>query len=296
MSICFDHITEEDVVAPSIGSGSVATFLEERLERVQALLGERSILEATLTTMEGLSPDPVNGPALLTYLREGILANDGRTEIRSALRALARALQPRTYLEIGTRRGWSLAQVAAECPHVRAWAVDMWIPAYGAVSNPGPGFVHEELERVAPGFEGRCHYIDGNSHDVLPLFLGDPGAYPRTPEELAVMRQSESRPRCFDLVTVDGDHTAVGAWWDLCDVMPHVALGGAVVFDDLLDSSDERLGDVARCARPGRAAAPSDLKPSLLDVWRKIQGHFPNFLYLERLDARPPLGIAVRMG
>jgi hypothetical protein len=278
MSICFDHITEEDVFAAPAGTGSIATFLEERLERVQALLGERCILEATLATMEGLTPDPVNGPALLNFLREGIVADDGRIEIRSALRALARALQPRTDYDT-----------------LRLHAT-LWIPAFGAVSNPGPGFVHEELERVAPGFEGRCHYIDGNSHDVLPLFLGDLGAWPRTPEELAVMRQSESRPRCFDLVTVDGDHTAVGAWWDLCDVMPHVALGGAVVFDDLLDISDERLGDEARCARSGRAAPPPDLKPSLLDVWRKIQQRFPNFLYLERLDARPPLGIAIRMG
>lgn len=295
MSICFDHITEDDLFAALPGAGSVASYLQERLDRIQGLLGERSVLEATLTTMEALSPDPVNGPALLAYLREGILADDGRTEIRSALRALARALQPRSYLEIGTRRGWSLAQVAAECPQVRAWAVDLWIPAYGAVANPGPGFVHEELERVVPGFEGRCHYIDGNSHDVLPLFLGQPGVFPRTPEELAVMRQSESRPRCFDLVTVDGDHTAAGAWWDLCDVMPHVALGGAVVFDDLVDASDERLGDVARCSRAGRQAPPNDLRPSLLHVWRRIQDEFPNFIYLERLDAKPPLGIAIRM-
>lgn len=295
MSICFDHITEEDGFGIAGLSGSMAGFIAERLERIQATLGERSTLAATLATMEALSPDPVNGPALLDYLREGIARNDGRCEIRSALRALTRALQPRTYLEIGTRRGWSLAQVAAECPTVRAWAVDMWIPAYGAASNPGPGFVHEELERVAPGFEGRCHYLDGNSHDVLPLFLSGAEAGPASLDELSAVRQSESRPRCFDLVTVDGDHTAAGAWWDLCDVMPHVALGGAVVFDDLVDSSDERLGDAAVCRRPDREAPPADLQPSLLHVWHRIQMRFPNFIYLERLDARPPLGIAVRV-
>lgn len=301
MSICFDHITGEDLFgdSPSCLTGNApievaAGFVRERVARIQSLLGTPAILSDTLATMEGLSPDPVNLPPLLDYLRAGLAEGDGRTEIRSTLRALARAIQPRTYLEIGTRRGWSLAQVAAECPGVRAWSVDCWIPAYGNVPNPGPGFVEEELERVAPAFLGRCHYLDGNSHDVLPHFLNGPSTPPRTAAEQALTRLSEARPRCFDLITVDGDHTAVGAWWDLNDVMPHLALGGALVFDDLVDSSDELFGDQARCSLPDRKPAPAELRQSLLDVWRKIQARFPNFVYLELPESKPPVGVAIR--
>lgn len=301
MSICFDHITGDALFgesSPIFLDGAPATvtagFVEERVARIRSLLGAPAILEDTLRTMEALSPDPVNLPPLLDYLKDGIAEADGRTEIRSTLRALARAIQPRAYLEIGTRRGWSLAQVAAECPGVRAWSVDCWIPAYGNVPNPGPGFVEEELERVAPAFLGRCHYLDGNSHDLLPHFLLGPSRPPQSSAEQALTRLSEARPRCFDLVTVDGDHTARGAWWDLCDVMPHVALGGAVVFDDLLDSSDEVFGEEARCSLPDREPAPPELRHSLLDVWQRIQLRFPNFIYLERLDAKPPVGVAIR--
>lgn len=302
MSICFDHITGEELfgAAAPLRTGDApaavtASFMGEHLGRIRSQLGQPEILKATLRTMEALSPDPVNMPALLDYLQEGLTQADGRTEIRSTLRALARAIQPRTYLEIGTRRGWSLAQVAAECPGVRAWSVDCWIPAYGNVANPGPGFVEEELERVAPAFLGRCHYLDGNSHDILPHFLNGPPTPPQTASDHALTRLSEVRPRCFDLVTVDGDHTAVGAWWDLCDIMPHVALGGAVVFDDLVDSSDELFGDTARCCLEGREPAPVSLRNSLLDVWRKIQARFPNFVYLDLLESSPPVGVAVRV-
>lgn len=268
-------------------------FVEERLAAIRGLLGDPEVLEATAATLEALAPDEVHKPGVLAWLREGIARNDRRYEIRSALRALARALRPASYLEIGTRRGWSLAQVAAEVPDVQAWAVDLWIPGYAGVENPGPEFVHGEIGRAVPGFAGRITYIDGNSHDVLPAFLRGADLLPACDEGLALARASESRPHRFDLVTVDGDHTALGAWWDLMDVMPWVALGGAVVFDDLVDTSDEAGGGRPNCRVP-RPPPPEGLRPSLLDVWRRLPDRFPGFRYLENLEARPPIGIAVR--
>ena len=35
------------------------------------------------------------------------------------------------------------------------------------------------------------------------------------------------------MITVDGDHTNLGAAQDLADVIPHVAIGGALIFDDV---------------------------------------------------------------
>jgi len=131
--------------------------------------------------------------------------------------------------------------VLAEAPDVHASCFDMWVDNYGGTTNPGPEFLREELMRAVPGFRGRLTFLSGNSHDVLPVFFD--GAASGELPDYNLLRHFETRPHQFDLITVDGDHTALGAWWDLLDVMPHVALGGAVVFDDLLDKSDELMGD-----------------------------------------------------
>ena len=57
----------------------------------------------------------------------------------------------------------------------------------------------------------------------------------------------------FDLITVDGDHSEVGAWEDLITVIPRLATGGVLVFDDI--------------AHPAH--------PYLLGVWRRALARFP---------------------
>jgi len=37
----------------------------------------------------------------------------------------------------------------------------------------------------------------------------------------------------FDLITVDGDHSEEGAFDDLLNVIPHLNVGGILVFDDI---------------------------------------------------------------
>lgn len=171
------------------------------------------IAAAVRATLAGMSQDAVNKPGLLAYL-------DGpgpHCELRTVLRALARQRQPQTYLEIGVRLGWSLAQVALESPACAITACDIWTPGYGGVPNPGAQYVRQELARVAPAFHGALTLLGEASQHCIPYLPAD-------------LR--------FDLICVDGDHTVDGARADLQMCLPLVAPGGVLVFDDLVDYAD----------------------------------------------------------
>jgi hypothetical protein len=122
-------------------------------------------------------------------------------------------LRPRTYLEVGVRRGRSLCAVASVVPDCSLLGFDIWEAGYAGMPNPGPAFVHSELDCV--GHRGPRELVSGDSHVTLPQRLGGPDA------------------PLLDLATVDGDHSPEGAWRDLCDVLPRLAVGGAIVFDDI---------------------------------------------------------------
>ncbi len=270
-------------------------FTLDRLDAIRAVLGSPDVSLATADTLDALEPDPTNKPRIVEWLREGAARNERRYEIRSALRALARVIRPRSYLEIGTRRGWSLAQVLCESQHVDAYSFDLWIDGYGGVDNPGPDFVREELRRVAPAHRGHLEFVSGNSHDVLPVFLQSAPMGDAELSQIDLVRAGESAPRMFDLVTVDGDHTALGTWWDLNDVLPCVAVGGALVIDDLIDSSDEKLGLRAESRYAELRGVPAGLEPSLLALWGRLKDGLRDWAFFESLDSIVPVGIAVRM-
>ncbi len=133
-------------------------------------------------------------------------------------------LQPTNYLEIGVRRGRSVCCAAKGNPSVNIVACDMWMQNYAGIPNPGPEFVTEELARL--GFKGKLDFVNGNSHETLPqLFAANPGL-------------------TFDMITVDGDHSAEGALQDLEDVEPRLNKGGVIVFDDISHPSHPYLLDV----------------------------------------------------
>lgn len=266
-------------------------FTVHRLESIRALLGSADVHLATADTLDELSPDPGNKPRLVEWLRSEAARHERRFEIRSALRAVARAIRPRSYLEIGTRRGWSLAQVLCESQQVDAYAFDTWIDGYGA----GPDFVRDEMRQAAPAHRGRLQFISGNSHDILPVFLQTAPLGDVELGEIELLRAGESAPRMFDLVTVDGDHTALGTWWDLMDVLPCVAIGGALVIDDLVDFADEQLGQRAESRYASLRGVPHGLEPSLRAVWERLKRELDNFEFLESLDSIVPVGVAVRM-
>ena len=127
-------------------------------------------------------------------------------DLLSILYAAGTLLKPLNYLEIGVRRGRSMAVVASVCPTVNCVGFDLWLENYAAMENPGPEFVKGVLETV--GHTGQAQLVEGNSHEKLPAFFAE---HPDT---------------FFDIICVDGDHTEMGAYMDLLDVIPHLCRGG----------------------------------------------------------------------
>lgn len=173
-------------------------------------------------------------------------------DINTALLGLAAALRPAAYLEIGVRRGRSLAMVASRQPSCRIVGCDLFIADYANMANPGPDFVRDELARI--GYRGNLEFVVGDSAVVLPEYLA---AHPEL---------------YFDLITVDGDHTARGARTDLETVLPRLSVGGALVFDDVSNRSH----------------------PELLAVWQQTVASNPRFSTFAFTDIGFGVAIAVR--
>jgi predicted O-methyltransferase YrrM len=145
-------------------------------------------------------------------------------DINTVLIGLSRVLQPTSYLEIGVRRGRSLAMLASQAPACRILGCDLFIKDYAGMDNPGPDFVRAELARL--GFTGQIDFLVGDSHRVLPEYF-------------------RNRPEAFfDLITVDGDHSEAGAVADLLTAMPRVKIGGVLVFDDVSNPAHPELRQV----------------------------------------------------
>ena len=174
-----------------------------------------STVKKVLSVLEALRPDSYS-VYISTYLREGLekYGSDwSYLDILNVLVACSDLIQPRTYLEIGVRRGRSVAMVASVTPTADLFGFDMWAQNYAGMENPGPEFVESELRKI--GASGRIEFVTGNSHQTLPDFFA---------------KYSELE---LDLVTVDGDHSDEGAREDLLSVLPKIARGGAIVFDDV---------------------------------------------------------------
>lgn len=252
--------------------------LDESIFEAMAGLDNRRFVQAVL---QQLTRDPKWTDEIVSLVAAGAV------ELRGALAWLARVLQPRTYLEIGVRRGLSMAMVAARCPDVEIYGFDRWVPGYAGVANPGPAFVRRELRRV--GYRGGVHFISGDTHRTLGAFFGHPESLR---SQRARMRwRCPRRPAAFDLMTVDGDHSLLGAYQDLLEVMPHCRVGGVVVFDDLAPDLS-RIGREALAAE--RGPDPHGWE-DLLGVWRAVQQRFPHFRFLEYTRHPPGIGVAIRV-
>ena len=136
-------------------------------------------------------------------------------DINTALYSICKKISVKNYMEIGVRRGRSMAMVASLHPNASIVGFDMWIKDYVGIENPGPEFVKSELKKFK--FNGELSFINGNSKQTVPKFFKDnKGAF-------------------FDIITVDGDHTKKGANIDLTNVIPRLKVGGFLVFDDIVN-------------------------------------------------------------
>ncbi len=164
---------------------------------------------------------------LLAYYENGLSRFGGYwryADVVTALAAVAQLCCPKSYLEIGVRRGRSMAVVAALAPECDIVGFDCWARDYAGMPNPGPDLVRSEMQKVH--HRGTLDLVSGDSHVTLPSYLREhPDAF-------------------FDLVTVDGDHAERGAQQDLSDVLPRLKLGGVLVFDDIRHPALPHLGRV----------------------------------------------------
>ena len=181
---------------------------------------------AVLSLLQQLTPD-IFIEFNIQYCRTGLQRFGDRwnyADILTVLYGICKNIKVKSYMEIGVRRGRSLCIVAALHNDVKILGFDLWVPDYVGIENPGPAFVEEELKKV--GYKGEVEFITGNSKYTVPKYFGDnPDAY-------------------FDLITVDGDHSARGAEIDLKNVIPRVKVGGFLVFDDISNPDHIYLKEV----------------------------------------------------
>jgi predicted O-methyltransferase YrrM len=147
-------------------------------------------------------------------------------DIVDVVAAASLLVQPSGYLEIGVRRGRSMATAAAASPQAKLYGFDMWMKDYAGMENPGPDFVRGELKKI--GHKGTVEFVDGNSHETLPAFFAS---------------HPDAR---FSIVVVDGDHSDEGAAQDIRDVLPRLEVGGVIVMDDINHPAHPNLGEVWR--------------------------------------------------
>ncbi|MBI4639080.1 MAG: glycosyltransferase, partial [Candidatus Tectomicrobia bacterium] len=106
------------------------------------------------------------------------------------------------------------------------------------------------------GHRGKVVLTSGNSKETIPEFL-------------------QQQPELFfDLVTVDGDHSAEGARIDLQHVLLRVKVGGVLVFDDICHP----------------------LHPWLERVWDEVVGTNSNFVSEKYKDVGHGVAFAIRRG
>lgn len=221
---------------------------------VGAVASSPACIREVIGLLQRLEPDEYIR-YLLDYYEAGLARFGDRwryADITTVLWALGTLTRPHSYLEIGVRRGRSMAMVGATSPACRIVGFDMWVEGYGRAANPGPAFVERELRKV--GFTGDLQCVDGDSHRTVRQFVtAHPDEY-------------------FDLITVDGDHTHRGASLDLRDVLPRLKVGGAIVFDDLVQPRLEHLHQ----------------------VWKRYVAGQPRFATWEYLDLGYGIGVGIR--
>lgn len=200
--------------------------LQINRETIKNIVTNPETLRKVINVLNKIDPDDYV-KYTIGYYKSG-LKNFGNhwcyADITTALLGISQMIKPESYLEIGVRRGRSMAMIAATCPECHIVGFDIWKQNYAGMLNPGPDFIRNEISKF--NYKGQLDLIDGNSHEtVKKYFTEQPDTY-------------------FDLITVDGDHSREGAAEDIADVLPRLKVGGVLVFDDIVHPQHGYLYDV----------------------------------------------------
>lgn len=123
--------------------------------------------------------------------------------------ALARSLAPGSYLEIGSRYGYSLATIYLGAKESLKQVTSIDLQEYEKGSQD---YAMKNL--LGAGYKGGYEFFAGSSHD---------------PEI-----KKKVRGRLYGLVNVDGDHSYEGALEDILFYWNNVKPGGFMIVDDVL--------------------------------------------------------------
>lgn len=220
---------------------------EKIAESIKKEASSVEVKKRVLEVFEKLEADYWLRNNITNYKKAIDAKNDGEFDTVSFLNWFADKYKPKTYLEIGVRRGRSMAQVLSRSKDTRAVGIDLWIENYSSIpeenivtTNPGPDFVVSELKKF--GVSNLPQLIKGDSQKVLPEYF-----------------KNEKHIRYFDLILVDGDHSYKGARYDLEMCIPHLNEGGILIFDDINHISH----------------------PELKDLWNELKAEYPEHLFLQ---------------
>lgn len=220
-------------------------ILSMSYEEIIEQISSNENISSVINIINKMTKDEVYGDYLISLLK------NNKPETRSFVFWLASQIKPKTYLEVGTRRGWSLAMVASAAPNCKIYSFDEWHEGYGGVDNPGPTFILNELNTL--GCNNEIDFVSGNSHVTLREFF-------------------QTNPdKKLDMILIDGDHSVEGAYQDLKDTIEYLNVGGAIIFDDIVDCE------------------------GLLGVWDAIKREHSNFRYITYQDSKPGVGFAIKI-
>jgi predicted O-methyltransferase YrrM len=191
-----------------------------------SVVSGKKAVEACLQVMRNLNRDAYLD-FVIAFYEAGLKRFDHDwiyADINTVLLGLSQMLQPESYLEIGVRCGRSMAMVVSQAPKCDVVGFDLWITDYAGMKNPGEEFVRKEIKRI--GHMGSAQFVAGDSSKTIPQFF------------------KEHPDQQYDLITVDGDHSVEGARRDILNVIEHVKVGGALVFDDTANQSHPGLSEL----------------------------------------------------
>lgn len=135
-------------------------------------------------------------------------------DLHNYLKSYCSEYSPASYLEIGTREGNSLKMVLTNSLNIQdVFVCDTWGSAYGGTGKSNHGHISKMINEVS--YTGNITYLDGDSKIEIPKLHNFKDSY-------------------FDLILVDGDHSAEGGRIDLENVLTLAKKhGGCILFHDI---------------------------------------------------------------